>query len=201
MATVFDDFAWLIEMLPEKLESMPHPNDDLAAWIQLVRCSSWITLLKKAVSSSMRLRNEERHPSPPAPSHMDVLDQERSHFCYECGRSFNTHIDMLNHAHRAHDYISPARRYSPDNVCLCCLTLYGSRHAVVQHLQYSKKCLRTLQDVYSPLSYAYVRKQDAASRSSGHNVRPLQPAKKLHGPHISTEMSTDGLRLLVLNDA
>ena len=71
----------------------------------------------------------------------------------------------------------------------------------MQHLQYSKNCLQTLQNVYSPLSYAYVRKQDAAARSSGHGIRPLHPARKLLGPRISSDMSIGGLRLLVTDDA
>ena len=77
-----------------------------------------------------------------------------------------------------------------------CLTLFGSRHFVVQHLQDRKGCLSAIQAVYTPLPVHVVKQQDATALKAAKLNIPLYPALKCPGPRVSHELAFNGLRVL-----
>ena len=200
MAAIFEDISWMIQTLPQIWDSMPNPQHDFAAWITLIKSRGWLALISKATSASVQLRKQGPvlAQSPDAP---DVLAVDNGGYvCYHCGRAFDTRLDMVNHAHRSHDYVSPTRLFCPGMQCLHCLTLFGSRYAVIQHLQNRKGCLAAIQEVYAPLPIYVVKEQDAKAVKVAKLNIPLYPAMKCRGPRISHELASGGLRVLTLAD-
>ena len=85
MAAIFEDIHWLVDTLPSRLSSMPDPNTDLAAWIGLVRTSGWLALVNKAMSVSVKMRQQQSDFSQPIGGPDVLAEDSRGHICYHCG--------------------------------------------------------------------------------------------------------------------
>ena len=119
-------------------------------------------------------------------------------YCYECGHAFASHADLINHAHRSHSYVTPARGYAVSNTCLACLTMFGSRDALIQHYYTAGKCLDLLQCLYLPLDRASVVQLDQAAISLRKSGARCPPARKLLGPRLHSSLAGDSKRVLTL---
>ena len=150
------DLHWLSVVLAPRLDDLPHPNADLVPWLQLISGSSWIRMLN-AARKVVHAPNVAAHASDA--SH----DTTAVFFCYDCGRTFPSMMLLNNHAHRSHGYVSPVRSYIIDLQCKACLTTFGTRERLVQHLRNFKTndCLSVLASVYQPIPSPMVAALDA----------------------------------------
>ena len=114
----------------------------------------------------------------------------RTVFSYECGQSFATHGELRNHAHMSHGFVHPGRGFAVSKTCLACLTMFGTRDALVHHYrsEVGKKCLDLLAQLYTPLDAHHVHAMDQHAiivrKQMPHTVR----AVKLCGPRIDINM-------------
>ena len=150
LSQISDDFRRLAQIALSKFASMPDPSNEPRPWFQLViDTSSWPEFLVKIFKITIEQRKLRAVECPQL-----LLSQQANEFaCQTCGAAFPCEADLKTHCYRLHGYKSPSRFYVPDtNVCLCCLTHFGSRDAVVaHHLWYGKPYLVQIMSVYKPM--------------------------------------------------
>ena len=119
-------------------------------------------------------------------------------FCYDCGRTFPSMMLLNNHAHRSHGYVSPVRSYIIDLQCKACLTTFGTRERLVQHLRNftTNDCLSVLAGVYQPIPSPMVAALDADALFLTKSASAVAPAFRSQGPRIGPPLAGSGLRVL-----
>ena len=120
--------------------------------------------------------------------------------CYECGRLFRSITDVRNHAHRAHGFKASARFYTPSNTCLACLTSFGSRDAIIQHLTDRKASMDLLFNVYAPLPTEIVSMLDKEAITVRKSRVPKAPSMRKHGQCVDAQMASPQKRALCVHD-
>ena len=153
-------------------------------------------LIKLAVDTDTtnRISSSDQRDQGVELDHRDVI-------CYDCGYTCKSMQELHNHAHRSHGYATPSRGYCPNTTCLACLTKFGCRHRLVQHLSaHNKACFNMLADVYEPLDRPTVDLLDKQALADARGVSWISPARKLAGPRSSKELAVHGLRRLTTDD-
>ena len=189
LAAVVNDCQWLKSSLAHKLEDLPNPATEFTPWLQLLANNNCRSLFNAALEASLVRANVSQVGAV-------VHDSSATFFCYECGRSFTSMQLLNNHAHRSHGYISPSRLFALDLQCKACLTVFGSRHRVVQHLADRRHCLHLIMSVYQPLPADTVRRLDSEALAMQKTRSVLAPAMRTHGPAIHAQLAATGKRVL-----
>ena len=186
--------VWLRSILPGRLDDLDDPHTHFTSWLDLIRGPYWLRLLKAARELSIK---HALTAVPCDPSHEEQVEASTDHFCYDCGRVFCSFNELKNHAHRSHGFISDARRFAFTCQCLVCLTIFGSLHAIVQHLSDRIVCLDMLRMVYEPLSYEDCKALDHAALMAARSSSVKAPARRAFGPRIVPCMSGTPRRIFL----
>ena len=191
-AAIVADLQWLCDVLLGKFEELGRPSTNLSTWLEFIyQASVWPSILSKAMK--VAAQESQTIPSivhgPPAVD--DQQGYEDSVVCFECGATVDCFHDLRNHAHRSHGNKNPCRYRTPTRVCLICLTMFGSRNALIAHLSsHGKPCAELLCNLYEPLPADIVATLDeyALRAAKISNGRKRAPAVRLQGPWVSIDM-------------
>ena len=144
IATACDDFAWVCERIPKFSELKGKPF------------STWCRFLKRNPTTTMCVVTEycrARVKDICVQSPLAAPDDSVMWKCKCCEfESFSKQI-MVMHAMRKHKAVAPIKRYAFSETCVICLTAYGNKLKLIEHLkQPNSICLRNSFNCCVPLS-------------------------------------------------
>lgn len=194
ISSAIGDFDWYCNAIPQFGEFKGEP---FSAWCSHLRRHPNASLKTVIAFCKARVNGLCIPWSPSVVYTID--DRDFTWRCRKCEYESTCKQSMILHAIKSHGAIDPIRRYVFDDTCIICLTQYGNKMKVANHLRQPHSiCLRNSRMLHRPLDNVDIANQreenvdiTRSNKSSGWSLchssfvcsQALGPALKLssHG--------------------
>lgn len=149
---VHEDLQWLREQIPRRL-----PQEDPS-----INWQPWLEDMKMGKRWGNNVRKAQLHYNLQRTKHSDwqewhrqilqilqteglwtdttIVEHVAMNACLRCRKCFRSDQAWSVHAFRAHQRVTPARKYASGLTCVACLKTFSLHSRLVNHIRYSTRC-------------------------------------------------------------